>query len=212
MGDKIEYHSEFNFIDHFLFGILICNLDLQIKFINHTAESMVKKSKSLNLKDGKLLTTSIDIINFLDKNLEELKSKNLSVKKEQNLNTKARFLTTNRDGRPLYIHISKIENYNWKPHTHSSSVFKFVLSDLECDIKICLETLQELYGLTTAEARVLYHVVLGRSLIQTSQILELSEGTVRTHIKRIFSKTNTHRQNELLHLVLTNPIWFASNI
>lgn len=212
MEDKLGGAYEINFLDRFIFGFLICDLDFQIKYMNYTAELIIKNSASLYLRDGKLLTTSSEIHENFYQNIERLKSKNVLKDHNQNLETTTNFFVPYKDENSLYIQVTKLDHLGSSLTKPTCSVLKFVLSDLKYDIKICPNTLQELYGLTNAEARVLYHVVLGRSLIETAQILELSEGTVRTHIKRIFSKTNTHRQNELLHLVLTNPIWFASTL
>jgi DNA-binding CsgD family transcriptional regulator len=44
----------------------------------------------------------------------------------------------------------------------------------------------------------------GRSLDEASEELHVSISTVRTHLKRIFSKTGTSRQGELVKLLLTS--------
>ena len=59
------------------------------------------------------------------------------------------------------------------------------------------------YGLTPAESRVLDKVVGGKGLVAAAKSLEITESTARTHLCRIFDKTETCRQTELLHLYLT---------
>lgn len=57
------------------------------------------------------------------------------------------------------------------------------------------------YGLTPAERRVLSHIVEAGSVAETAERLRVSETTVKTHLHRIFSKTGTGRQSELVKLI-----------
>jgi len=56
------------------------------------------------------------------------------------------------------------------------------------------------YELTAAQAKVGALVFAGQSLAMISLTLNLSENTVRSHLKQIFQKTGTHGQMELVHL------------
>jgi DNA-binding CsgD family transcriptional regulator len=56
------------------------------------------------------------------------------------------------------------------------------------------------YELTAAQAKVSALVFAGQSLSDVSRSLNLSENTVRSHLKQIFQKTDTHGQMELVHL------------
>ncbi len=64
------------------------------------------------------------------------------------------------------------------------------------------ETLQTLYGLTAAEAALAAELARGRSVDQIAERLGLSRHTVRGHLKAVFAKTGTHRQAELVGLLL----------
>ena len=65
------------------------------------------------------------------------------------------------------------------------------------------EVLVRLYGLTHAETRLIG--LLGRdfSLDDTAAALGIAMSTARTHLQRIFEKTGTNRQSELMKLVLS---------
>lgn len=56
------------------------------------------------------------------------------------------------------------------------------------------------YELTTAQARVSALVLAGQPLTRIAQSLHVSENTVRSHLRQIFQKTETHGQMELVHL------------
>ncbi len=56
------------------------------------------------------------------------------------------------------------------------------------------------YELTAAQSKVSALVFAGQSLGSIALSLHLSENTVRSHLKQIFQKTDTHGQMELVHL------------
>jgi DNA-binding CsgD family transcriptional regulator len=63
--------------------------------------------------------------------------------------------------------------------------------------------LRRLYRLTEAEAEVALRVIRGAGLKQISEELSISYTTVRTHLQHVFDKTDTHRQADLVRLLLT---------
>lgn len=56
------------------------------------------------------------------------------------------------------------------------------------------------YELTAAQAKVSSLVFAGQSLPTIARSLNVSENTVRSHLKQIFQKTDTHGQMALVHL------------
>jgi len=64
-----------------------------------------------------------------------------------------------------------------------------------------VEALAELYGLTGAESRVLEHISRGQAPQDAADELGVSLTTVKTHLQKIFAKTDTTRQAELIQLV-----------
>ena len=64
------------------------------------------------------------------------------------------------------------------------------------------DLLIRLFGLTRAEAEVALRVLRGDGLRPISDELTLSLATVKTHLQRVFVKTGTHRQAELVRLLL----------
>lgn len=65
--------------------------------------------------------------------------------------------------------------------------------------------LRDLYGLTRAEAAVTSMLVRGKSVEELSEELGISPLTARTHLKRVFSKTSTTRQADLVSRLLSGP-------
>lgn len=75
------------------------------------------------------------------------------------------------------------------------------------------------FGLTPAETRVVGEIIGGNGLLAAAVSLKITEATARSHAKRIFEKTETHRQSELVRrffetrwtLLKTFPIWVISS-
>lgn len=65
------------------------------------------------------------------------------------------------------------------------------------------ETLADMFGLTPAEARVTAKLAGGASLKEIAAEFGLSHETVRTQIKSVFCKTDTHRQTDLVALIFS---------
>ena len=66
---------------------------------------------------------------------------------------------------------------------------------------IAVARLRERFGLTRTEAAVAAALVRGQSLEEIATAMHIGLGTVRTHLKRILSKTGTHRQAQAVALL-----------
>jgi DNA-binding CsgD family transcriptional regulator len=57
------------------------------------------------------------------------------------------------------------------------------------------------FKLTAAELRVLFSIIDAGGASEVAEVLGISEATVRTHLHRLFEKTGTVRQADLVKLV-----------
>jgi DNA-binding CsgD family transcriptional regulator len=76
-----------------------------------------------------------------------------------------------------------------------------LLIDLDATPLPTTSCLEQIFGLTPAEARLALLLVGGDSVNEVAERLHLSVATVRTQLKAVFEKTHTHRQAELVVLV-----------
>lgn len=72
------------------------------------------------------------------------------------------------------------------------------LYDRDMGLIVDERALVSLYGLTRGEASLAARLVQGKSIEEAADELFISPHTARTHLKRIFMKTDTHRQPELV--------------
>jgi DNA-binding CsgD family transcriptional regulator len=64
------------------------------------------------------------------------------------------------------------------------------------------DALQSRFGFTAAEARLAGALLAGQRLAGASRALGVSVMTVRSHLRSMFAKTHTHRQADLLRVLL----------
>jgi DNA-binding CsgD family transcriptional regulator len=63
------------------------------------------------------------------------------------------------------------------------------------------EMIAKLYKLTPSELRVLLAIVQVGSVAEVAEALGIAESTAKTHLHRVFAKTGTKRQADLVKLV-----------
>jgi DNA-binding CsgD family transcriptional regulator len=76
-----------------------------------------------------------------------------------------------------------------------------VLLDLHAKDFPDARLLGQAFGLTGAEARLASYIGAGESLEFAAERSRVSVSTARTQLKAVFTKTNTHRQAELVALI-----------
>jgi DNA-binding CsgD family transcriptional regulator len=73
---------------------------------------------------------------------------------------------------------------------------------------VATRRLCDFYRMTPAEARLAALIAGGRTLIEAATELHITTNTARTHMKRIYSKTVTRRQAELVRLLTSGFVQF----
>ncbi len=88
------------------------------------------------------------------------------------------------------------------------AVVAIFIREATLDLQSPVELLSRRYDLTAGELRVLLALIDTGSVAEVARLLGISEGTVRNHLHRLFEKTGTRRQAELVRLVsgLASPL------
>ena len=104
--------------------------------------------------------------------------------------------------RPLAALVSPIAPERWRV-TPGTALAALIVSDPDDVAAPPTAVLRELWGLTAAEATVVREVVAGRNLKDAAAGLGVTVATVRSQLARIFAKTGTDRQAELVRVMAT---------
>ena len=81
-----------------------------------------------------------------------------------------------------------------------------IVTDPETLPRAPAAVLQRLYGLTPAEAALAQALAAGKTLQEHAQEARLTCETARWRLKQVLAKTDTHRQAELVRLLLTSVV------
>lgn len=106
------------------------------------------------------------------------------------------------DLRPLTATVCRLDDISDHLSSTRDPAAIVFLSDPSRKVKLDEEMIRHLYGLTKAEAHLAVLLAEGGHLDEVAKRLNISIHTARTHLKRIFSKTNTERQIDLVRLLL----------
>jgi DNA-binding CsgD family transcriptional regulator len=80
-----------------------------------------------------------------------------------------------------------------------------LITDPELQKPACVPLLVRMYKLTPKEAQITAKLSEGRSVEQAAEEFSMTYETARTHLRRVFSKTGTSRQTELVLLIARLP-------
>jgi DNA-binding CsgD family transcriptional regulator len=107
--------------------------------------------------------------------------------------------------RPLVLVVMPASVHAFPPEAREPAVIVFV-SDPETKIQTAPEVLARVYGLTAAESRLAEQLMQGESLVLAAERLGVSHNTARTHLQRIYQKTDTSHQADLVRVLLSGSL------
>lgn len=105
-----------------------------------------------------------------------------------------------RSGAALVAHVLPLNSEHAARAWIPGGVAAVFIAGASAGPRVAVEALMSLFDLTPAEARVVVEMATGRSIDEVAVALGIAKGTVRTHLSRIFTKTGTTRQGELIAL------------
>jgi DNA-binding CsgD family transcriptional regulator/PAS domain-containing protein len=111
--------------------------------------------------------------------------------------------------RPWMVEITRVERDTTDGAAALSAAAAVVVSDGEQASEPSTDALRTYYGLTPAESELAMLLADGLSLEQAGERRGVSRNTARGQLKRIFAKTQTNRQAELVRLILCGPAGLA---
>jgi len=168
----------------------------RVRHANGAAERLVASARGLTLIRGMLGSVSPD----LTRRLQALIAAATSPDAEHRTGGSMPILTPDRL-LPLSVMVAPVGSDRLALF-HAGPCAIVCVTDLEAGVSLPQARLRELLGLSAAEARVAMALVEGRTVRQAADSLGLSFFTVRAHLVRIFDKTGTNRQAELVRLIM----------
>lgn len=182
-------------------GVILLDAEGRVLLINPVAESIAAAADGLKVKDRRLIAATASETANLRRLIADAAATGASV------GTGAGgAITLSRPSlkRPLTVLIAPLQlsDNRGVPHQPAAAVF---VSDPERSPETPAAILHRLYGFTQKEAALAAMVVQGHGLKRAADCLGMTFETARGHMKVILEKTGTHRQAELVQLLLRSP-------
>ncbi|WOH65693.1 helix-turn-helix transcriptional regulator [Bradyrhizobium sp. BWA-3-5] len=184
-------------VDHLSTGVLLTEEKGRIAYMNGSAEAILKDSGALKSKDGHLVATRPHARDALSRALEES-----SAGRAPSTSGQHAIPLPDEEGSGLIANVLPLQ---WRdgrnPLAALPGAAAVIIQNPAEGAPAPIEAIGLLYGLTAAERNVLEHVAASHSPQETADRLGVSVNTVKTHLQKIFAKTNTARQADLVSLV-----------
>jgi DNA-binding CsgD family transcriptional regulator/PAS domain-containing protein len=178
-------------------GIIIVGSDWWVINLNTAAERILRAEDGMQMQSARIAATSMPADRQLCRALRgALTDDGAKIRSGRS------FLCERPSGkRPYVVHVLPLHRATTDEMSSEARALVLIIDpDQEPDPAAVL--LRRLYGLTKAEADVALRMMHGADPKQISDELSVSLTTVRTHLQHVFDKTETHRQAELVRLLL----------
>jgi len=171
------------------YGVLLVNAEARVCFVNRRAQDLAH-AQELSLLGGQLRAGSLSQTLVL----HEL------IARYARQNGDAREISFHRLGR-LMLQIAGVSPGLSRGLGAERLVAVFVI-DPESFSDPTPPLLQRQFGLTPAEAEIACEIVKGEGLVTCARRMGISRATASSHLQRIFEKTGTKRQAQLVRAIL----------
>jgi DNA-binding CsgD family transcriptional regulator len=184
-------------VDHLSTGILLTEDSGRIAYMNGAAESILRDGNALKSRDGRLVAARPGSRDALSHALEASVAG-----KAPPVSGQYAIPLPDEEGSGLIANVLPLQ---WRdgrnPLAALPGAAAVIIQNPSEDATPPMEAVALLYGLTTAERNVLEHVASSHTPQETADRLGVSVNTVKTHLQKIFAKTNTARQADLVRLI-----------
>lgn len=191
-------------------AVFVVSGDARIRMMNSAAEALAKKGADVVVRHGRLalLQSACD---------EQLR---LAIRAAslapigRSLSAGGTIVVPRGSGPSLSLMVSPLpaETAGFGPPEPLAAVFAGEPSRVQPGSRQTSEMISAVYGLTAAEARVLFALLEGRRLADYAADAGISLNTANTQLKSAFGKTGCHRQIDLVRMVMNDPLLRLSEL
>jgi DNA-binding CsgD family transcriptional regulator/PAS domain-containing protein len=186
-------------IDSLQFAVLVVDKRGRVLFSNRLAEEALRDQKGLSLGPNGLRASA----SVTDQQLKGLIERTVAGN-DKGLGG-ALMVRRGDDLPPIWVVVAPLSRQLRRVVDQQEGVALVFVHMPELLGKMQEATLRTFYGLTAAEQRLALLILEGCRLAEAAQRLNISRNTVRTHMKRIYVKTQTDCQTDLVRMLLTGP-------
>ncbi len=184
-------------IAHAGFGLILATADRRIVYVNDAADTLMRAS-------GNGLRCERNCISATDfTSSRKLQSLITAASRQTDKSAHGGSLIFRDEGgvASLVVHIVPLcPRFGVVPPGKEYPVAGLVMVNCKRGITDRINVFADIFGLTSAEARVVSQLVSGGGLTKAASHLNIARSTGRSHLTHILEKTGTHRQAELVRV------------
>lgn len=179
----------------------------EVLFANVAALKLLQQSDGLSLYAGNLLTDRLGVLKgATPKDTQAIKSEIDSALRSTSSHVRhfSHGLTLQKPSGTgqLVLRMAPLSRHSDVTASLMDAAAIVFVSDTGARLTLDAALLQRLFGITPAECRLAEALLEGSGLPTVAARLGISDNTAHTHLKRLFEKTDTHRQAELVRLLM----------
>jgi DNA-binding CsgD family transcriptional regulator/PAS domain-containing protein len=193
-----EVSASHEAMDSLSIGVIILDRSGKVLFANKSAVGLMEAGDGITGAAGGLSCSLSDDARDLRRAVEQT----LSLANGSALSASEHLRIRRRGSkRPLCAVVSPSSCASFRGDLEEARAVVFI-SDPERSVGSGGKLLCQVYGFSRAEARLASLLIEGESLTQSAARLGITHHTVRSQIKQLYEKTDTHHQSELVSLLL----------
>jgi DNA-binding CsgD family transcriptional regulator len=188
-------------------GLFFVNADAHILEANANGRAMLEQGTLVRAHGGRLVPVARDA----EQELTEIFCRFEKGDAASSVRP-ASVLLSARAGEPFVAHVLPLmERTRRRTGSAYTAVAAVFVQKASFDLPSSREIIAKSYKLTPMELRVLFAIVQEGGVPKVSDAMGISVTTVRTHLGRLFAKTSTDRQADLVKLVAAyaNPLFVS---
>ncbi|MFQ5660169.1 MAG: response regulator [Gammaproteobacteria bacterium] len=190
-GSNIQQTILLEALNHLTTGLILINENMNIFYTNKSADRLLKTGHGLKRSDGYLSCHTPEITAELQRMILEGSDQMLTISR-------------GLESKPLNILITPLDAHKANYGQNLPIAIVFIFETLD-NTERMEDVLRSLYNLSPMEARTAARLVQTPNLDQVARALGVTSNTTRTHLKRIYTKTDTNRLSTLVHMIVTGP-------
>lgn len=190
-------------LDAYSAAIILVDEQMAIVHANRAGEEMLAAGDPVTLRNGRL-TSRFDVSNAAIEAAVAQSALDESGISRRGIGVPLR----TRDGEPRVVHVLPLSRGEIRPGLMRRSVAALFIAPAAAPPPFPGTALGLLYELTPAETRILEMIAEGHTQAEIASELGIAPTTVKTHLLRVFDKTGTRRQADLVRLVASLSLPF----
>jgi CheY-like chemotaxis protein/DNA-binding CsgD family transcriptional regulator len=190
---NIQQASLSEALDKLSTGVVFLNENLKVFYTNQSARRMLESCAEIRIHDGFLNCRTPGDTAELHRLVLTASGSTFTVEPEP------------ESGRaPLHMLISPMHSHRQNYGQNLPIAIVYVFSTMNDSHRVA-DVIRSLYHLSRQEARLAARLIVNPDLREAARAMGITYNTARTHLKRVYAKTETNRLSSLVHMIVTGP-------